>query len=197
MLVNRNEWVDASLQRVSPRTHAQRKREGSCCHHVSCFALKANEPCSHSRQWRTLIVFRDYKEYHTDTTVRFIVKMTAENLRKAEDEGLHKCESPIRIQLNVIHLNPFFFEDTSRSRRPSRPPQWSSSIVKMSCVASKTSWKYYASFSTLVLSCTEVERCNLSAPEQLSVHLHWSEVASLFSGVLGRSSCRRVACARQ
>ena len=125
-------------------------------------------------------MFRDYKEYHTDTTVRFIVKMTAENLRKAEDEGLHKCESPIRIQLNVIHLNPFYFEDTSRSRRPSRPLQWSSLIVKMSCVASTMLWKSYASFSTLVLSCTEVERCNLSAPEQLSVHLHRSEVASFF-----------------
>ncbi|TRY95796.1 hypothetical protein DNTS_008329 [Danionella cerebrum] len=32
----------------------------------------------------------DYKEYHTDTTVRFVIKMTEENLRVAEAEGLHK-----------------------------------------------------------------------------------------------------------
>ncbi|XP_051522968.1 DNA topoisomerase 2-alpha-like isoform X2 [Myxocyprinus asiaticus] len=32
----------------------------------------------------------DYKEYHTDTTVRFVVKMTEDRLREAEATGLHK-----------------------------------------------------------------------------------------------------------
>lgn len=32
----------------------------------------------------------DYKEYHTDTTVRFVIKMTEEGLREAEAAGLHK-----------------------------------------------------------------------------------------------------------
>ncbi|XP_031700052.1 DNA topoisomerase 2-alpha isoform X2 [Anarrhichthys ocellatus] len=32
----------------------------------------------------------DYKEYHTDTTVRFVVKMTEEKLSEAEAAGLHK-----------------------------------------------------------------------------------------------------------
>ncbi|XP_064478636.1 DNA topoisomerase 2-alpha-like [Ornithodoros turicata] len=32
----------------------------------------------------------DYKEYHTDTTVRFVVTMTEEKLSRARDEGLHK-----------------------------------------------------------------------------------------------------------
>ncbi|KAM6963798.1 DNA topoisomerase 2-alpha [Tautogolabrus adspersus] len=32
----------------------------------------------------------DYKEYHTDTTVRFVVKMTEEKLMEAEAAGLHK-----------------------------------------------------------------------------------------------------------
>uniref|UniRef100_A0A8C7QEQ9 DNA topoisomerase 2 n=1 Tax=Oncorhynchus mykiss TaxID=8022 RepID=A0A8C7QEQ9_ONCMY len=32
----------------------------------------------------------DYKEYHTDTTVRFVVTMTEERLREAEAAGLHK-----------------------------------------------------------------------------------------------------------
>ncbi|KAK4474630.1 hypothetical protein MN116_001765 [Schistosoma mekongi] len=32
----------------------------------------------------------DYKEYHTDVTVRFVVKMSPEKLREAESTGLHK-----------------------------------------------------------------------------------------------------------
>uniref|UniRef100_A0A673HZJ3 DNA topoisomerase 2 n=1 Tax=Sinocyclocheilus rhinocerous TaxID=307959 RepID=A0A673HZJ3_9TELE len=32
----------------------------------------------------------DYKEYHTDTTVRFVIKMTEERLREAEAAGPHK-----------------------------------------------------------------------------------------------------------
>lgn len=32
----------------------------------------------------------DYKEYHTDKTVKFIVRMQPEQLRRAEMEGLHK-----------------------------------------------------------------------------------------------------------
>ena len=33
---------------------------------------------------------RDYKEYHTDTTVRFVVKLSEERLRKVQAEGLHR-----------------------------------------------------------------------------------------------------------
>ena len=36
------------------------------------------------------VSFRDYKEYHTDTTVKFTVKMSAEKLAQAEETGLHK-----------------------------------------------------------------------------------------------------------
>uniref|UniRef100_A0A3Q0KH18 DNA topoisomerase 2 n=1 Tax=Schistosoma mansoni TaxID=6183 RepID=A0A3Q0KH18_SCHMA len=32
----------------------------------------------------------DYKEYHTDVTVRFVIKMSPEKLREAESTGLHK-----------------------------------------------------------------------------------------------------------
>ena len=35
-------------------------------------------------------VITDYREYHTDTTVRFVVKMTAEQFRAANSVGLHK-----------------------------------------------------------------------------------------------------------
>ena len=33
---------------------------------------------------------RDYKEYHTDVSVKFVVKMTPEKLAQAEQTGLHK-----------------------------------------------------------------------------------------------------------
>uniref|UniRef100_A0A915Q4L1 DNA topoisomerase 2 n=1 Tax=Setaria digitata TaxID=48799 RepID=A0A915Q4L1_9BILA len=36
------------------------------------------------------LCLRDFKEYHTDTTVRFVIKMTADKLRAAKEEGLHK-----------------------------------------------------------------------------------------------------------
>lgn len=35
-------------------------------------------------------LINDYKEYHTDTTVKFVVKMTEEKLAQAEAAGLHK-----------------------------------------------------------------------------------------------------------
>jgi len=48
----------------------------------------------------------DYKEYHTDTTVRFVVSMTEENLSKAESENLHrlfKLQTSIPITSMVLY----------------------------------------------------------------------------------------------
>lgn len=39
---------------------------------------------------KTPPLITDYKEYHTDTTVKFIVKMSEKNLVEAEAAGLHK-----------------------------------------------------------------------------------------------------------
>lgn len=47
----------------------------------------------------------DYKDYHTDTTVRFVVKMTEEKLREAEAAGLHKVfklQSPLTCNSMVL-----------------------------------------------------------------------------------------------
>ncbi|XP_028990955.1 DNA topoisomerase 2-alpha [Betta splendens] len=47
----------------------------------------------------------DYKEYHTDTTVRFVVKMTTEKLAEAEAAGLHKVfklQSPLTCNSMVL-----------------------------------------------------------------------------------------------
>ncbi|XP_007465261.1 PREDICTED: DNA topoisomerase 2-alpha [Lipotes vexillifer] len=39
---------------------------------------------------KTPPLITDYREYHTDTTVKFVVKMTEEKLAEAEKAGLHK-----------------------------------------------------------------------------------------------------------
>ncbi len=39
---------------------------------------------------KTPPLISDYKEYHTDTTVKFLVRMTEEKLAQAEAVGLHK-----------------------------------------------------------------------------------------------------------
>uniref|UniRef100_A0A3Q2U469 DNA topoisomerase 2 n=1 Tax=Fundulus heteroclitus TaxID=8078 RepID=A0A3Q2U469_FUNHE len=47
----------------------------------------------------------DYKEYHTDTTVRFVIKMTEEKLREVEAAGLHKVfklQSPLTCNSMVL-----------------------------------------------------------------------------------------------
>lgn len=35
-------------------------------------------------------IYSDYKEYNTDTTIKFVVTMNPEKLQKAENEGIHK-----------------------------------------------------------------------------------------------------------
>lgn len=39
---------------------------------------------------KTPALISDYKEYHTDTTVKFVVRMSEEKLAQAEAVGLHK-----------------------------------------------------------------------------------------------------------
>lgn len=39
---------------------------------------------------KTPALINDYKEYHTDTTVKFLVRMSEEKLAQAESVGLHK-----------------------------------------------------------------------------------------------------------
>ncbi|XP_065280269.1 DNA topoisomerase 2-alpha-like [Dermacentor albipictus] len=49
----------------------------------------------------------DYKEYHTDTTVRFVVTMTEENLAKAREEGLHKA---FKLQTSLTTSSMVLFD---------------------------------------------------------------------------------------
>eukprot|EP00106_Octopus_bimaculoides_P022777 XP_014790219.1 PREDICTED: DNA topoisomerase 2-beta-like [Octopus bimaculoides] len=47
------------------------------------------EPMLHGSEKNPSVII-DYKEYHTDTSVRFVVKMSGEKLANAEASGLHK-----------------------------------------------------------------------------------------------------------
>ncbi|XP_075378864.1 DNA topoisomerase 2-alpha [Mycteria americana] len=49
----------------------------------------------------------DYKEYHTDTTVKFIVKMTEEKLAEANAVGLHKV---FKLQTNLTCNSMVLFD---------------------------------------------------------------------------------------
>ena len=48
----------------------------------------------------------DYKEYNTDTTIRFVVKMTPEKLASAEAQGLHKIfKLQSSLSANMVRIS--------------------------------------------------------------------------------------------
>ncbi|XP_042363967.1 DNA topoisomerase 2-alpha isoform X2 [Plectropomus leopardus] len=49
----------------------------------------------------------DYKEYHTDTTVRFVIKMTPDKLSEAEAAGLHKV---FKLQTSITCSSMVLFD---------------------------------------------------------------------------------------
>lgn len=55
----------------------------------------------------------DYKEYNTDTTIRFVVKMTPEKLAQAEAQGLHKI---FKLQ-SSLSSNMVLFDSSGCIRR--------------------------------------------------------------------------------
>ncbi|XP_042643154.1 DNA topoisomerase 2-alpha [Tyto alba] len=56
---------------------------------------------------KTPPLITDYKEYHTDTTVKFIVKMTEEKLVEAKAVGLHKV---FKLQTNLTCNSMVLFD---------------------------------------------------------------------------------------
>lgn len=61
----------------------------------------------------------DFKEYHTDTTVRFVVKMSEEKLREAEAAGFHKVfklQNPLTCNSMVTRATPIRHSGNSESR---------------------------------------------------------------------------------
>lgn len=56
----------------------------------------------------------DYKEYHTDATVRFVVTLPENNLRKAESEGLHKA---MKLQTTFTTTSMVLFDSKGCLKR--------------------------------------------------------------------------------
>ncbi|KAL1432034.1 hypothetical protein MTO96_013397 [Rhipicephalus appendiculatus] len=61
----------------------------------------------------------DYKEYHTDTTVRFVVTMAEDKLAKAREEGLHKA---FKLQTSLTTSSMVLF-DSKGVLRTFRTPE--------------------------------------------------------------------------
>jgi len=68
---------------------------------------------------KTPALINDYKEYHTDSTVKFLVRMSEDKLAQAEAAGLHKvfklqstltCNSMVRHTRAHAHTYTFIKE---------------------------------------------------------------------------------------
>jgi len=62
----------------------------------------------------------DFKEYHTDVTVKFIVKMPQEKLRRAQHEGLHKV---FKLQTVINTTSMVLFDSNGVLRKFDTPEQ--------------------------------------------------------------------------
>ncbi|KAJ8019588.1 DNA topoisomerase 2-beta [Holothuria leucospilota] len=67
------------------------------------------EPMLHGTD-KTPPLIQDYKEYHTDTTVKFVIQMAADKLLRAEQEGLHKV---FKIQTTISQANQMVLYDAA------------------------------------------------------------------------------------
>lgn len=94
---------------VSPAVLGCKRRFDSCVQHFSGSVVQAYkenvlEPMLNGTD-KVPALITDYKEYHTDATVRFVVKMTEEKLMEAEAAGLHKVfklQSPLTCNSMVM-----------------------------------------------------------------------------------------------
>ncbi|XP_018431523.1 PREDICTED: DNA topoisomerase 2-alpha [Nanorana parkeri] len=63
---------------------------------------------------KTPALITDYKEYHTDTTVKFIIKLTEDKLAEAEAAGLHKV---FKLQAPLTCNSMVLFDHTGCLRK--------------------------------------------------------------------------------
>ena len=61
---------------------------------------------------------RDYREYHTDTTVKFVISLSAANMAAAESEGIDK---KFKLTTTLSTANLVCFDSLNRIRRYSSP----------------------------------------------------------------------------
>eukprot|EP00057_Strongylocentrotus_purpuratus_P006178 XP_011660652.1 PREDICTED: DNA topoisomerase 2-alpha [Strongylocentrotus purpuratus] len=67
------------------------------------------EPMLHGSE-KVQPMITDYKEYHTDTTVKFVIKMSEDKLLKAEEQGLHKT---FKLQSTISQANVMVLYDSN------------------------------------------------------------------------------------
>lgn len=60
----------------------------------------------------------DYKEYHTDVTVKFVISMTPENLARAEEQGIHKV---FKLQTTFSTTSMVLFDHNGCIRKYETP----------------------------------------------------------------------------
>ncbi|KAI0978809.1 hypothetical protein GJ496_000179 [Pomphorhynchus laevis] len=85
-----------TTKRAKPNQPDQSKRNGASSLPASCQMIS------------------DYKEYNTDITVRFVIKVTDEQMRKIKQEGFHKV---FRLQKPLSLANMVMFDASGRLRR--------------------------------------------------------------------------------
>jgi DNA topoisomerase-2 len=61
---------------------------------------------------------KGYKEYHTDTRVHFVVTLSSEDMRKAEQEGLEK---QFKLTTTISTNNMVCFDSQNRIKRYDSP----------------------------------------------------------------------------
>lgn len=66
------------------------------------------------------MISQDYKEYHTDTSVRFVVTMTDKEMQKAEAEGLEKY---FRLTSSISIGNMVCFDLNGKIRKYTSPEE--------------------------------------------------------------------------
>ncbi|XP_048776509.2 DNA topoisomerase 2-alpha-like isoform X2 [Ostrea edulis] len=66
---------------------------------------------------KTPAMITDFKEYHTDSTVKFVVKMTPEKMAAAEEQGLHKV---FKLQSNISTNTMVLFDHNGCIKRYER-----------------------------------------------------------------------------
>ncbi|XP_015784056.1 DNA topoisomerase 2-alpha-like [Tetranychus urticae] len=86
---------------------------------VQAYKENVLDPFLHGNDKQQQII-NDYKEYHTDTTVRFVVSISPENLRKAEQQGIHKF---FKLQTTFTTTSMVLFDHNGCIKRYETPEE--------------------------------------------------------------------------
>lgn len=77
------------------------------------------EPLLDGIDGKSIPLINDFKEYHTDQAVKFVIEMFPDRLRQAESDGLHKT---FKLQ-SVINTNSMVLFDANGCLRKYFTPE--------------------------------------------------------------------------